>query len=82
MEEWELKVTRVNGLRSRLLAEMKASVQTETETGSVPGVKRPDPLLLADPEEGVEHPPVTHLRVLGLTLDLQPRLGQVDGKRP
>lgn len=50
--------------------------------GPVPGVERPDALLLADPEESVEHPSVAHLCVLGLTLDLQACLRQVDGERP
>lgn len=36
----------------------------------IPRVERPDALLLADPEQSVEHAPVAHLRVLGLTLDL------------
>lgn len=48
----------------------------------IPRVERPDALLLADPEQSVEHAPVAYLRVLGLTLDLQPGLSQVDGKRP
>lgn len=48
----------------------------------VPGVESPDALLLADPEERVEHAPVAHLCVLGLTLDLEAGLRQVDGKRP
>lgn len=52
------------------------------KSGPIPRVQRPDALLLADPEERVEHPPVAHLRVLGLTLDLETRLGQVNGKRP
>lgn len=50
--------------------------------GPIPGVERPDALLLADPEESVEHPSVSHLCVLGLTLDLEARLRQVNGKRP
>lgn len=47
----------------------------------IPRVERPDTLLLPDPEQGVKHAPVAHLHVLGLTLDLQPGLGQVDGER-
>lgn len=50
--------------------------------GPIPGVECPDALLLADPEESVEHPSVAHLCVLGLTLDLEARLRQVNGKRP
>lgn len=52
------------------------------KSGPIPGVERPDALLLADPEESVEHPSVSHLCVLGLTLDLEARLGQVNGKSP
>lgn len=48
----------------------------------VPRVERSDPLLPADPQESVEHAPVADLRVLGLTLDLQPGLGQVDRECP
>lgn len=48
----------------------------------IPRVERSDPLLLADPEEGMEHAPVANLRVLGLTLDLQPGLGQVNWECP
>lgn len=48
----------------------------------IPRVERPDALLLADPEESMEHPSVAHLCVLGLTLDLEARLRQVNGKRP
>lgn len=40
------------------------------KSGPIPGVERPDALLLSDPEESVEHPSVAHLCVLGLTLDL------------
>lgn len=56
-------------------------IPSSIKCGSVPRVERPDALLLADPKERVEHPSVAHLRVLGLTLDLQARLRQVDGKR-
>lgn len=48
----------------------------------IPRVERPDALLLADPEESVEHSSVSHLCVLGLTLDLKARLREVNGKRP
>lgn len=51
------------------------------QSGRNPRIKRPDALFLADPEEGVKHASVSHLRVLRLTLDLQPGLRQVDGKR-
>lgn len=60
---------------------MQLDSKNKSDACFVPGVERPDALLLADPEEGVEHASVAHLRVLGLTLDLQPSLRQVDGKR-
>ena len=50
--------------------------------GSIPRIQRFNSLLFADLEEGVEHASVAHLCVLGLTLDLQPGLSQVDGKCP
>lgn len=52
------------------------------KSGPIPRVECPDALLLADPEESVEHPSVAHLCVLRLTLDLEARLRQVNGKRP
>lgn len=49
---------------------------------SVPRVERSDALLFADPEQSVEHASVAHLRVLRLTLHLQPGLGQINRKCP
>lgn len=48
----------------------------------LPRVECPDALLLANPEEGMEHASVSHLHILGLTLHLKAGLSQVDGKRP
>lgn len=47
-----------------------------------PRVECSDALLLANPEEGMEHASVAHLCVLGLTLYLQPGLGQINGECP
>ncbi len=65
----------------RLSTVLQTSMQSKN-TRFIPRVERPDALLLADPEEGVKHASVAHLRVLGLTLDLQPGLSEVNGKCP
>ena len=52
------------------------------KSGPVPRIECPDAFLFADSEESVEHPSVAHLCVLGLTLDLEACLCQVNGKSP
>jgi len=46
------------------------SKQVEKISCFIPRVECPDTLLLSNLEEGMEHAPVAHLCVLGLTLDL------------